>query len=116
MKWFNGENISLILFFIGLYGIISRRSIIKSVISIIIMETGVILFFLTINYDVMSSPPIGSEVQAVIADPLPQALMITAIVIGIAVTAVSLTMANTIYHKYGTSNWKELIFKRREQN
>lgn len=116
MEWFNGENVSIMLFFIGIYGVILRRSIIKSVISIIVMETAVILFFLTINFDEASSPPIGSEVQAAIADPLPQAFMITAIVIGIAVTAVSLTMANTINDRYGTSNWKELTFKRKEHN
>jgi multicomponent Na+:H+ antiporter subunit C len=116
MEWLNGENVSMILFFIGIYGLVFRRSIIKSVISIIVMETGVILFFLTINFDGVSHPPIGNEVQAVIADPLPQAFMITAIVIGIAVTAVSLTMANTIHHRYGTSNWKELTSLRKEQN
>jgi multicomponent Na+:H+ antiporter subunit C len=46
------------------------------------------------------------------ADPLPQALMITAIVIGVSVTAVALTMFITMYHIYGTTNWGKIVRKR----
>ena len=45
-------------------------------------------------------PPIG-ESAAPAADPVPQALMITAIVIGAAVTAVGLMMFIALYHRYG---------------
>lgn len=116
MFQFNGETVSIILFFIGLYGVVSRRNIIKSVISIIIMETAIILFFLTIHFQTDSVPPIGENLQGAVADPVPQAMMITAIVIGIAITAVALVMANTVYHKYGTSNWNELMIKRKEES
>lgn len=116
MLQFNGETVSIILFFIGLYGVVSRRNIIKTVISIIIMETAIILFFLTINFQEGSIPPIGENLSGPVADPVPQALMITAIVIGIAITAVALVMANTVYHKYGTSNWNELMQKRKEES
>ena len=114
MKWLNGETASIILFFIGIYGIIARRNIIKTIISINIMQCAVILFFLTINYSENSIPPISDGAKVNIADPLPQALMITAIVIGVAVTAVSLTMFITLYHKYGTTNWKKVMQKRLE--
>jgi multicomponent Na+:H+ antiporter subunit C len=114
MWWLNGEMVSIILFFIGVYGIIARRNIIKTIISIGVMETAVILFFITINYSEGSVPPIGNTLKANIADPLPQALMITAIVIGVAVTAVSLTMFVTLYHKYGTTNWEKVIKRRME--
>ncbi len=100
------EICSLILFFLGLYGVIARRNIIKTIISIGIMEIGVILFFLSINYTFGAKPPIGEHLQSP-ADPVPQALMITAIVIGIAVTAVSMSMFIGLYHKYGTTNWKK---------
>jgi multicomponent Na+:H+ antiporter subunit C len=42
-------------------------------------------------------------------DPLPQALMITAIVIGAAITALALMLSIKIFHYYGTLDWKELI-------
>ena len=79
------------------------------------MESAVILFFITINFKEGAKPPIGIEPQIIVADPLPQALMITAIVIGVSVAAVSLTMFIAIYHKYGTTNWQQIIEKRREQ-
>ncbi len=106
MDFINGENISIILFFIGVYGLIARRNIIKSIISIGIMQAAVILYFLSANIPVNSIPPIGNTGNAeCMSDPLPQALMITNIVIGIGVTAATLTMFIHLYHKYGTTNW-----------
>lgn len=115
MKFFNGETFGLILFLIGIYGLLSRRNIIKTVISLGIIQSAIILFFLTINYEPGRIPPIGSNATiATSVDPIPQALMITAIVIGVAVTAVSLTMFISLYHHYGTTNWLKVINKRRD--
>ncbi len=113
MDFINGENIALVLFFIGIYGVIARRNIVKSIISIGIMDSAVILFFLTINNSVDSVPPVGNPVSNM-ADPLPQALMITAIVIGVSITAMSMAMFIYLYHKYGTTNWKKARLKRME--
>lgn len=115
MNWVDGENVSIVLFFIGAYGLIARKNIVKTVISIGIMQAAAILLFLAANYSKESVPPIGTDIQGNIADPIPQALMITAIVIGVATTAVSLTMFITLYHKYGTTNWDKVIRKRTEQ-
>lgn len=112
MDFLNGETVSIILFFIGIYGLIARRNIVKTVVSIGIMETAVILFFITINHRGGNMPPIAQAEGMPMADPLPQALMITAIVIGVAVTAVSLTMFITLYHKYGSTNWTKVMKKR----
>ena len=117
MEFLNGENIGLILFLIGLYGIIARKNIIKTIISLGIMDVAAILFFISINYRDHSVPPIGTadELSVVTAaDPLPQAVMITAIVIGIGVTAVCLTMFNNLYHTYGTTNWSKAFSKRKQ--
>ncbi|NDL67420.1 sodium:proton antiporter [Anaerotalea alkaliphila] len=116
MEWITGETVSILLFFIGLFGVVGRRNIIKTVVSIGIMETAIILFFLTIQGEGERVPPIVPLVGETVADPLPQALMITAIVIGVAVTAVSLTMFISLYHKYGTTNWHKVEVKRREQD
>lgn len=114
MDLINGQNISILLFFIALYGIIARRNIIKTIISLGIMETSVIIFFISLNFEENKLPPIGVGTPIDTANPLPQALMITAIVIGVAVTAVSLTMFITLYHKYGTTNWQKAKIKRVE--
>ncbi len=114
MDFLTGENVALILFFLGLAGIISSRRMLKTIISIGIMEIAPVIFFVTMNADEQSVPPIGVT-EGNIADPLPQALMITAIVIGVAVTAISLVMFINLYHKYGTSNWEKANKIRMEQ-
>lgn len=109
----NGYTIALALFFIGVYGLLARRNIIKSIMSFGVIQAAIILFFLNINIPENAMPPIGDTPN--MADPLPQALMITAIVIGVAVTAVGLTMFISLYHHYGTTNWKKVVAKRKEE-
>jgi len=110
-----GENVGLTLFFIGTYGLIARRNILKSIISLSIIQAGIVLFFISINHPAGAVPPIGNALNGTVADPLPQAMMITAIVIGVSVTALSLTMFITLYHKYGSTNWKKVRAKRGDQ-
>lgn len=110
------EVVGLLLFLVGFYGLAARRNIIKSVLSLGIMDIGVITFFLGIRFQIGSRPPIGTEaVQALTADPVPQALMITAIVIGVAVTAVALMMFSALYHRYGSTNWDKVLEVRKKE-
>jgi len=103
-----GEITAIIIFFIGVYGIIARRNIVKTVISFGVMESGVILFFIAGGFGSQRAPILADTGDiAMVADPIPQALMITAIVIGIGVTAVALTMFINLYHKFGTTNWEK---------
>lgn len=110
------ENISLLLFFVGVYGVTARRNIFKTIMGLSVMQAALILFFLSMHMDEQSIPPIGRNLAGVgaVADPVPQALMITAIVVGISTTAVSLTMFVSLYHKYGTTNWNKVKKKRGE--
>lgn len=113
MDYINGENISIILFFIGMYGLIGRRNIVKSIISISIIQAAIILYFISAGTPSGSAPPIYPINNGeIVSDPLPQALMITDIVIGVGVTAGSLTMFIHIYHRYGTANWLKVKKKR----
>jgi multicomponent Na+:H+ antiporter subunit C len=105
----NVQNVSLVLFFVGLYGVLSNRNIIKSIIAVNIMDVAAILFLITVNTRPEQVPPIGAEDFAMMADPLPQALMITAIVIGISVTAVSITVFIGLFRKHGTADWQKII-------
>lgn len=107
-----GEITAVLIFFIGVYGICARRNIIKTVISLGVMEAAVILFFIAGGGHGAERAPITGD--GVPSDPLPQALMITAIVIGVGVTAVALTMFINLYHKYGTTNWEKARRARKE--
>jgi multisubunit Na+/H+ antiporter MnhC subunit len=94
----------LILFCIGLYCILRKRNIIKIVIGLGIIEYAVNLFLILIGYRYHGRAPILSKDQVIsnMVDPLPQALVLTSIVIGLAVTALIVSIAIRIYEKYGT--------------
>jgi len=92
------------MFFTGFYGLISSKNIIKSIASIIIIEMAVIVFFLGIGFADGMRPPIGEALENV-ADPLPQALVLTTVVIGATVTAVTLTMLISLSHEIKKTDW-----------
>jgi len=101
------EILTLALFFISFYGLITSRKMIKSVVFSMLMQTAVIVFFLGLGFRSGIRPPIGDyfETLEYVADPLPQALMITAIVIGIAVVTISITMLMSLFRSYKTTDW-----------
>ncbi len=94
----------LLLFMIGLYCLVRRRNIIKMIIGLIISEYAVNLFFVLLGYRFEGRAPIYSPDQEIVnmVDPLPQALVLTSIVIGLAITALVVGIAIRIYEKYGT--------------
>jgi multicomponent Na+:H+ antiporter subunit C len=107
------ENTAIILFFVGVYGLVARRNMMKSIMSLAIMQAAIILFFLSIN--AASYPPIGESATLSASDPLPQALMITAVVIGMSIIGVSLIMFNTTYNVFKSTNWNK-VKRMKEQN
>ncbi len=94
----------LILFCVGLYCILRKRNLIKIIIGIAIIEYAVNLFFILVGYRMHGRAPILSKGEEVLnmVDPLVQALVLTAIVIGLATTALLIAIAIRIYDKYGT--------------
>ena len=99
-----------ILFLIGLYGVITRRNLVKIVISLSIMEFSSFLFFALIGYIDGGVAPIVDPADPVktYVDPLPQALVLTAIVIGLATTAMLMAVIIRIYRKYKTLDIREI--------
>lgn len=94
----------LTLFLLGIYCILRKRNIIKIIIGIIISEYAVNLFFILAAYKMHGRAPIHSPDTEIVnmVDALPQALVLTAIVIGLATTALLVAIAMRIYEKYGT--------------
>ncbi|MCL2226561.1 MAG: cation:proton antiporter subunit C [Oscillospiraceae bacterium] len=99
------EIFAVVLFFVSLFGLITSKGVIKGIVSIIIMEISVVMFFLSLGFRSGILPPIGGDVGQNAADPLPQALMITAIIIGVAVTAVNMTMLIALSRQFKTTEW-----------
>lgn len=107
--------LSLAILLVGLFNVIRSKNLVKSIICFGIINTSVIMFFVLLSTQVGGVAPIidGAVHTVPMVDPLPQALMITAIVIGAASTSLGLMMTIKLFHYYGSLEWKD-IFERRD--
>ncbi len=103
---------AIVLIMLGLYGLLTQRNIIKIIISLNIMEIGLNLFIVSVGFVTGGIAPIltssNNSSSLLFVDPLPQALVLTAIVIGVGTTALGLALAKNIYQKYGTFEIDEM--------
>jgi len=111
------ELFPIALFFVSLFGLITSNNIIKTIVYAGILNAAVITFWIALGSHggVNVIPPLmkvaGDVSQNPIihmADPVPQSLMITAVVIGFSVTAVNIILLITLYRKYKTTDWRVL--------
>lgn len=110
------EIVIMAVIFLSFYGLMTTRNIVKSIVYITVLETAVIMFFLGIGYHSGILSPIGADLDPqAVADPLPQAFMITAVVIGLCGTAVNIIMFITLFRKFGTVHWVTAKNKNAEQ-
>ena len=102
---------AIVLIMLGLYGIMTKRNVIKIIVSLNILEIGLNLFIVSVGYVDGGLAPIFTSVNSSsnlsFVDPLPQALVLTAIVIGVGTTALGLALAKNIYAKYNTYDNKK---------
>jgi len=98
---------TILLFFICFYGLITSKQMIKSVVFLVLLQASVIMFFLSLGFQSGIVPPIGDYLDQLeyVADPLPQALMITASVVGVAVATINITMLMSLFRDYKTTDW-----------
>jgi multicomponent Na+:H+ antiporter subunit C len=96
--------LSILLFLIGLYCIIAKKNLLKIIIGLVIVEYAINLFLVLLGYKSGGHAPIInlSAPEWAYVDPLPQALVLTAIVIGLAVLTLTVAVALRIYERYGT--------------
>ena len=99
------------LIVIGLYVMLVKKNLIKVLIGLSLFETGINLLLIVIGYirhgtaPIFSRPGLSAENMV---DPTPQALVLTAIVIGVAVLALALSLAVRLYEHYGTLNLRKI--------
>lgn len=121
MKIFQLEYITLItgglLVLTGLWGIISQKNLIRMVIGFSLFDTGLHVIMISIGYIRNGTAPILDKAvdkfnaAGQIVDPLPQALVLTAIVIGLGVTALMLAYVVRLHKEKGSlniTNFKDL--------
>ncbi len=93
-----------ILFMVGLYGVLTRRNLIKIILGLSVMQYSINLFLILIGYVQGGKAPIVGDLslKTTYVDPLPQAMILTVIVIGLATTSLLLAIAIRLYKKHNT--------------
>jgi multicomponent Na+:H+ antiporter subunit C len=113
----------IILMMIGLYGIMTKKNLVKKIVGMNILQTAVILFFISVGAKNNATIPIiehghDSTHTAVSAahyiNPLPHVLMLTAIVVAVATLGVALALVIRIHQQYHTLEESEILDRIRE--
>ncbi len=99
---------AIMLIIIGLYAVLLKKHLVKIVIGLSIIDAGIHLLFVAVGYIQNGTAPIFSpgyeQAANRMVDPVPQALVLTAIVIGFAVTALALSLVIRLYKHHHTAN------------
>ena len=102
------EAVAIVLFGIGFVTLLFHQNLIKKIIGLNIMDTGLYLFLASMGYVKGGSAPIYAEGAASYINPVPTGLVLTGIVVSVSVTAVMLSLSVRLYRRYGTLNLDEI--------
>jgi multicomponent Na+:H+ antiporter subunit C len=91
-----------LLFLVGFWGILAKKNIIKKIFSLNLITSAVVVLFILEGSRVGDHAPILSDGIERVVDPVPQALMLTAIVISVCITAFALALAFHLYKTTGS--------------
>lgn len=103
----------ILLVVMGLYGMVAKHNLFKKVISMAILQSAIVLFFIVTAYKRGATVPIYDPQLGTAPDqyanPLPHTLMLTAIVVGVATVGVALAFLVLIYRRFRTLEEDVLI-------
>jgi multicomponent Na+:H+ antiporter subunit C len=94
--------IVIFLMMAGLYTVISRGNLVKKIAGLNIFQTSVFIMFISFGYVTDGAAPILEDGVTLYSNPLPHVLILTAIVVGVATTALGLALVVRIREAYGT--------------
>lgn len=101
--------IAIVLAMVGFYIVISRGNLVKKIVGLNVFQTSVFLLYITMAKVDGGTAPIIEEAYKVYSNPLPHVLILTAIVVGVATTALGLGLVVRINDSYGTIEEDEII-------
>jgi multicomponent Na+:H+ antiporter subunit C len=106
--------LSMVMLVMGLYCLIAKKNIVKKIIGIVIAEYSINLFLVLVGYRSGGIAPIllkGMRNEELVqrgVDPLPQALVLTSIVIGLGTLALMVSLCLRMYEKYKTFDMSKI--------
>ena len=106
-----------VLFSVGIYGILVKRNIIKLIISTMILNYAVYLFFVLVGYKHQGQAPVfeANNDISFMVDPLPQSMVMGAMIIGLAITALFVAIAMRLFKKFNTFDIYKMISEPKEK-
>ena len=102
------------LLVVGIYAVVAKRNVIKIILGVLIIDYAVNMLLVLVGYRRDGVAPILSDGQnaeawsAAAVDPLPQAMVLTSIVIGLGLTALMVAMGIRLFEKYQTFDMNEM--------
>lgn len=115
MHWFLGDLLShynywiaILLMMIGFYTVISCGNMVKQIVGLNIFQTSVFILYISLGNVAGGSAPIVREGITLFSNPLPHVLILTAIVVGVATSALGLALIVRIKEAYGTIEEDEI--------
>ncbi len=100
--------IVVVLMMIGFYIVIAHGNLVKKIVGLNIFQTSVFIFYISVSNIDGGTAPILTEGFNRYSNPLPHVLILTAIVVGIATTALGLALAMRIKEAYGSIEEEEI--------
>ncbi len=101
--------VTIFLMVAGLYIVIARGNMIKTLVGLSLFQTSVYLLYLSPGKILGGTPPILDKAFSVYSNPLPHVLILTAIVVGVATLALGLALVVRINEAYGTIEEDEIV-------
>ena len=103
--------IVVILMMTGFYIVVSRGNLVKKIVGLNIFQTSVFILYISLGKVTGGTAPILSDDYQVYSNPLPHVLILTAIVVGVATSALGLALIVRIREAYGTVEEDEILAK-----
>ena len=106
--------IVIVLMMVGFYIVIAQHNLVKKVVGLNIFQVSVFVFYISMSKITGGTAPILAEGVTVYTNPLPHVLILTAIVVGVATTALALALIVRIRNAFGTIEEDDIEAEERE--
>ena len=103
-----------VFFLIGLYALVAKKNVVRIIIGVVILESAVNLMLVLVGYRKNGMPPIlaegqsSSDLAARAVDPIPQAMVLTTVIVGLSFMVLAVALAIRLYDRYGTFDMNDI--------
>ena len=107
--------IPMVLMMVGLYTVMSHANLVKKMIGLNVFQVAVFMLFISLGKIAGGTAPILDPAFTTYSHPLPHVLILTAIVVGVATTALGLALTVRIHEAYGTIEEEDALRRDSEE-